>query len=64
MAAQRQIPGGPFVNETATGQRQIPGGPYINEQWAPAPTLPTLSLPSAVNITANSLQPRVTYAYP
>jgi len=31
MGFQRQIPGGPFVNETATAQRQIPGGPFINE---------------------------------
>lgn len=29
---QRQVPGGPYVNEKATAQRQIPGGPYINEK--------------------------------
>ena len=31
MTTQRQIPGGPFINETATAQRQIPGGSFINE---------------------------------
>lgn len=30
---------------------------------AAAPTLPTLSLPTAIDITATSLKPRVTYAY-
>jgi hypothetical protein len=29
--AQRQIPGGPFVNETGTRQAQIPGGAFVNE---------------------------------
>lgn len=29
--AQRQIPGGAYVNETTTGREQIPGGMYINE---------------------------------
>jgi hypothetical protein len=31
MAIGRQIPGGPFVNETQTKGRQIPGGPFVNE---------------------------------
>ena len=31
MAAQRQIPGGPYLNESGSSQRQIPGGPYANE---------------------------------
>lgn len=31
MAAERQIPGGPFLNEVGTAQRQIPGGPFANE---------------------------------
>jgi hypothetical protein len=31
MAAERQIPGGPCVNETTTKQEVIPGGPAINE---------------------------------
>lgn len=31
MATERKIPGGPFVNETATKQRQIPGGAFVNE---------------------------------
>lgn len=31
MAAQRQVPGGPFVNEVGTAQRQVPRGPFVNE---------------------------------
>lgn len=31
MAAQRQIPGGPYVNETTGKQYQIPGWQYINQ---------------------------------
>jgi len=31
MAAQRQIPGGSFVNETGNNQRQIPGCAFLNE---------------------------------
>jgi hypothetical protein len=31
MAAERQIPGGPFLNEVGTAQRQIPDGPFVNE---------------------------------
>jgi len=31
MAAERQIPGGRYVNETGTRQAQIPGGEYVNE---------------------------------
>jgi hypothetical protein len=31
MAAQRQIPGGSFINETGARQAQIPGGSYLNE---------------------------------
>lgn len=34
MTTQRQIPGGPFVNETGTRQAQIPGGPFVNETAA------------------------------
>lgn len=30
---QYQLPGGPYVNETALRQYQIPGGPYINESF-------------------------------
>lgn len=29
--AERQIPGGPFVNEGTGDQHQIPGGPYLND---------------------------------
>ena len=36
MATERQVPGGPYVNETATAERQIPGGQYINETVAAA----------------------------
>lgn len=31
MSTQRQIPGGPYVNETATRQAQVPGGAFVNE---------------------------------
>ena len=34
MSAERQVPGGPYVNETATQQRQLPGWQYINETAA------------------------------
>ncbi len=37
MSTQRQIPGGPFVNETSDGQRQIPGRQYLNESGAAGP---------------------------
>lgn len=33
---ERQIPGGPFVNETGTDQQQIPGGPFLNGQGGAA----------------------------
>ncbi len=36
--AQYQVPGGPYVNETATAQYQIPGGPYLNETAGGATT--------------------------
>ena len=32
MGYQRQIPGGPFVNERGFAQRQIPGGAFLNER--------------------------------
>jgi hypothetical protein len=31
MTYERQIPGGPYIDETATAQRQIPGGPFVDE---------------------------------
>ena len=33
MGFQRQIPGGPFLNEVGSAQRQIPGGPFVNETF-------------------------------
>ena len=50
MAYQRQIPGGPFLNETATAQRQIPGGPFVNETVAAAggSTITTATLPAGL----------------
>jgi hypothetical protein len=63
MTAQRQVPAGPFVNETATAQYQIPGGPFINETVAAAGgALPTLSLPRAKtgSITATGFVPQWT----
>jgi hypothetical protein len=64
MTAQRQIPGGPFVNETATAQRQIPGGPFINEV-VPSSNLPTLSAPTIVpgSLTGVGFRPRVTITF-
>ena len=56
MSTERQIPGGPFVNQTATAQRQIPGAQFLNDtifintavrarrrptQWAEQPQDPT-----------------------
>lgn len=49
MAAQRQVPGGPYVNEVGAAQRQIPGGPYINEVAGGGggdTTAPTLTSPT------------------
>lgn len=37
MAAERQIPGGAFVNETGTRQAQIPGAQLVNETVASGP---------------------------
>jgi hypothetical protein len=46
MTTQRQIPGGPYVNETGARQAHIPGGPYLNDTAsAPDTTAPTLSSP-------------------
>ena len=42
MAAQRQVPGGAYVNEVDTAQRQIPGWQYINETIA-APVVPPVT---------------------
>jgi len=46
MSAQRQIPGGPYVNETGSRQAQIPGGPYLNETGGADTTAPVLSSPT------------------
>jgi len=37
MATERLVPGGAYVNETATAQRLVPGGAYVNETVAAAP---------------------------
>lgn len=37
MAAQQQLPGGAYLNETVTAQQQTPGGPYVNETQGAAP---------------------------
>ena len=66
MTTQRQIPGGPFVNETATAQRQVPGGAFVNEVAAAGGgALPTLSNATFVpgSVTATSFRPRVTATY-
>lgn len=39
MAAERQVPGGAYINETLNAERQVPGYPYVNEQGGPAPTI-------------------------
>ncbi len=31
MATERQVPGGPYVNEVTTTQEQIPGAQMVNE---------------------------------
>lgn len=54
--AERQIPGGPFVNETGTAQRQIPGAPFINETVAAAGAAFVAELTAAsFGFTANAL---------
>lgn len=44
MSAERQIPGGPFVNETTDDQEQIPGAQYIVEGVASTPSATTQTL--------------------
>lgn len=61
MSTQRQIPGGPYVNETATAQRQIPGGPFINETVSSS--TPVLSLATVITITTTTATPRVTITF-
>ena len=39
MATERLVPGGAYVNETATAQRLVPGGAYVNETAAAPPPL-------------------------
>ena len=60
--AQRQIPGGSFINETGTVQRQIPGGSFINET-ASSGTTPTLSLPGVDQITTTGARPYVSLGF-
>lgn len=50
MAAQRQIPGGAFVNETSTAQRQIPGGAYVVETGGGFGTLKTYDAVTRANL--------------
>jgi hypothetical protein len=61
MAAERQIPGGPFVNETGTAQRQIPGGSFVNETAGTAPATYTLTSATYVpsSLTSTSVTPRI-----
>ncbi len=56
MSAERQIPGGPFVNETGSNEQQIPGGPFINETVSAAKTV----TPSAGSLTIAGQAPSVT----
>jgi hypothetical protein len=60
MAAERQIPGGPFVNETGTAQRQIPGGPFVNETAGAVATY-TMTQATYVpgSLTSTSVTPRI-----
>ena len=48
MAAERQTPGGPYVNEVGTAQRQLPGGAYLNEKVSASGTTITGSIGTAV----------------
>jgi hypothetical protein len=50
MAAERQIPGGTFVNETQTKERQIPGAQYINETVA-APAVGVAAMGQFIQVT-------------
>lgn len=64
--AERQIPGGPFLNEVGAAQRQIPGGPFVNETVATGgPTVPTLTASTYVpgSLTSTGWRPRVTAEY-
>jgi len=60
--AERQVPGGPFVNETGTAQRQIPGGPFVNETVSAGTSTYTLSTATYApgSITSSGVTPRVT----
>lgn len=44
MAAERQTPGGPYVNEVGSAQRQLPGGAYLNETVSASGTTITVAL--------------------
>jgi len=37
MATERLVPGGAYVNETATAQRLVPGKQYVNETVSAPP---------------------------
>lgn len=61
--AERQVPGGPFVNESGTAQRQVPGGPFVNETVSTGGAVPNITALSAENILATSADYRVTLDY-
>lgn len=48
MAAERQTPGGPYVNEVGSAQRQLPGGAYLNETVSASGTTITGAIGTAV----------------
>lgn len=53
--AQRQLPGGGYLNESGSAvQRQLPGGGYVNEAAAGGATATTLSGPSSGTVSVAS----------
>jgi len=57
--AQRQIPGGKFVNETATAQRQIPGSAFVNETAAAAGGVSAALTGQAITVAQGTVLPDV-----
>lgn len=60
--AERQVPGGQYVNETGTAQRQIPGWQFVNETVTAGSSLPTLTALTASNITTSGWRATLTAA--
>lgn len=59
MSTQRQVPGGPYVNETQTKERQIPGAQFVNETVAAAAAASSPLTRSALLTNGNLISGRL-----